>query len=297
MTGRNVAVRIASGFAAIMLLALQTDCASNTAGRVLAGPSRCVEERRVFETAARPMIGWSMPADAYWATVAAPPTDSATVARRVASDIDADVALFVQLQSDYAGLRQCRTAHAESGYVEPDLALARQAIAAGTARVAVRRAAADRVMAEAPPASRSAVAEALSSPPLPPAPYVATSAAVIHARPDSGSAVIADIRKGARVTGPHDASPIGWTILTLNDGSFGFVESDVLRPGSLNRSAQQAAEQARRIERYGSDPIVALAIAARRTLPERSAAFAALVDSATIPSVALGSGTSNSTAR
>jgi len=297
MTVRNMAVRCASGIAAIMLLTLQTDCASNTAGRVAAGPSRCIEERHVFETAVRPIIGWSISADAYWATVSEQSADPAAIARRIASDINADMALFVQLQSDYAGLRQCRTAHAESAFVEPDLALARQAITDGRARVAVRRAAADRVMAEAPPASRSAVAQALSAPPLPPLPYIATAAAVIHARPDPGSAVIADIRKGTRVTGPHDASPAGWTILTLNDGSFGFVESDALRPVTLNRSAQQAAEQARRTELNGGDPIVALAIAARRTLPERSAAFAALVEAATMPSVALGSGTPTSTAR
>jgi len=297
MAVRNVAIRCANGLAAIMLLVLQTDCASNTTSRVAAGPSRCIEERHVFETAARPMIGSSMSADTYWATISGPPTDTTTIAHRIIADIDADMASLVQLQSDYAALRQCRIAHAESAFVEPDQALARQAIAASGAHIAVRRAAADRILAEAPPSSRTAVAQALSAPPLPALPYVATGAAVIHVRPDPGSAVIAEIRKGTRVTGPHDASPTGWTILTLNDGSFGFVESEMLRPVPLNRSAQQAAEQARRTEFSVGDPIVALSIAARRTLPERSAAFASLVEAATIPSVALGSSAPSSTAR
>jgi hypothetical protein len=100
----------------------------------------------------------------------------------------------------------------------------------------------------------------------------------IFAQPNAASARIADLRKGQRVSGPGGGPAAGWTTLTLNDGSLGYVESSVLRAVQPNPSSLKlaAAAKARRIA--NGDPVVALAITARETLPGKAQAFQSRLD-------------------
>ncbi len=64
--------------------------------------------------------------------------------------------------------------------------------------------------------------------------YLATDAGEIYDRPDSRARRIASLRRGQRLTSPavatgSTAKP-GWLPIDLNDGSTGYVSSDVLRP-------------------------------------------------------------------
>lgn len=61
-------------------------------------------------------------------------------------------------------------------------------------------------------------------------PYLATDDGTIFARPLGGGRSIAALRKGQRVTAPPDAASVpGWIAVDLNDGSTGYVRSDLLR--------------------------------------------------------------------
>ena len=130
------------------------------------------------------------------------------------------------------------------------------------------------------PGSQIKVAKALAAPPPPPQPYIAVVEASIQAEPSSSSPQIALIRRGLHVAGANAPAPAGWTAVSLNDGSLGYVQSDLLNAAAPNPSAQADRHEAADI----GDPLVQLAVAIERTLPQSLGRLAASVDSASIDS-------------
>ncbi|HLY56898.1 MAG TPA: hypothetical protein VKS60_15145 [Stellaceae bacterium] len=274
---RVVAPIIASG----MLLA---GC-SGSSGRAPADSVlACKSERAAFDAAAQNLGVVSAPVEAAALAVAKTPPgvkptdDLGTKAEPLPAATD-------QVSDTYRALTSCRDARlalttlapkelaAESAAADDELAAARKALDLMRTCEATLPAAVDRLIADLP-ASRQRAARAANA--IPPSqPFVALETATIHAKPDAGSARIADLRKGMRAQGAGGALVAGWTTVRLNDGSIGYVESAALEPVSPNPSAMG---RVRPSETDASDPLVALAVEARRSFPRRVAMFTALID-------------------
>lgn len=158
------------------------------------------------------------------------------------------------LAARYAALRACRLARADairaaaiSGALQRDAAAQQLASERATfaAETATARQVEERIAAQ--DAGPQAVAALRRPAPPRGQGFLATAAATIYSRPDSASAPIASLRKGQWVQGPGDNSAPGWTTLTLNEGSIGYVESGALRPTHPNPCSIEAASRGPRL--------------------------------------------------
>ena len=275
--GRITAAILASG-------TMLTACAGS-GGHAPAGPAlACTSERTAFDAAAQNLGVVAAPLEAAALAVAKTPpgakpfADLGTKAEPLPAATD-------RVSDAYRVLNTCRDTRlasttlapkelaAENAAADDELAAARKALDLLRTCEATLPAAVDRLMADSP-VSRQRAARAATAPPQP---FVALETATIHAKPDAGSARIADLRKGMRAQGAGGTPVVGWTTVTLNDGSIGYVESAVLEPVSPNPSALGRAKP---VATDASDPLVALAIEARQSFPRRVVVFAGLIDMA-----------------
>jgi hypothetical protein len=140
----------------------------------------------------------------------------------------------------------------------------------GRASVALR--AADRLIAAAP-ASLEGITSAVTAPVRANHAFFAVEAAELYLRPDPRSPIVAQIRKGLRVESDDRDGNTVWLPVVLNDGSVAWVERSHLRtapqnPSSLHVASREAAGRA-----TSGDPVVALGLAARLTLPMKDDAL------------------------
>ncbi len=284
---------------AALTLPLLAGCAQKGASD--AALNGCPGERAEFTAAAQTLPDASAPdAEAYWAQLHQSASDPVAVGRKLSDDMAALGASIDRIDRGYGALVGCRRGRATAlrtglaeaklaaGVATPRLADEKQAFetelgqgrtvaAQITARERVLQAATEKLVA-ADPGAAIKVAKAVAASPVPATPYMVTQPGEIFAQPNAGSARIADMRKGQRVTGPGGGPAAGWTTLTLNDGSLGYVESSVLRQVQPNPSALKLAAQARLRRVANGDPIVALALTAREVLPGKAQAFVSRLD-------------------
>lgn len=144
------------------------------------------------------------------------------------------------------------------------------AVADATAKALAARLAAQQGGKLPPAPAHGAVAAAVLATAQP---YLATDSGAIYDRPAAGGRPIASLRKGQRLTsstaGGSPSRP-GWLAIDLNDGSTGFVASDLVRP-LTGRAAEAGAE--------ASVTVVAIDLITE-ALPEKLAALQARLDAA-----------------
>jgi len=259
----------------------------------------CPTERAEFTAAAQTLPEAATPDD-YWSALHQAGPDPVAVGRKLSDDMSQLGASIDRIDRGYGALEGCRLGRAvalRSGVAEAkmnagtatqrlaeekqafqaELAQGREAAGRIVQRQTVLQAAAEKLVA-ADPGGSLKVARAVAASPTQATPYMVTQSGEIYAQPNAGSARIADLRKGQRVQGPGGGPAAGWTTLTLNDGSLGYVDSSVLRPVQPNPSALTLAAQARARRAANGDPVVALAISARETLPAKTQAFQSRLD-------------------
>jgi hypothetical protein len=276
-----------AGCSSVALILFLAGCASSGSRpvRIAIG---CEGERGAFErsVASLESVAPGFESLALSVAQAKPGTDAAAGAFRLAPQIDGVSQSVGLVANDFAALRTCRSdriaaaseAAPQKAAYDAELDEARRSLALAQTVQATLAGAADRLAADSPSVKRAA-ARAVAAPPPPPQPFIAVQTATIHARPDAGSAPIADLRKGTRAQGPAaGTAAVGWTTLILNDGSLGYVESAALRPASVNPSAVAGA---RPQGQPAADPAIGLVIASRRTLPAIVAGLSAQIDAAT----------------
>ncbi len=284
---------------AALVLPLLAGCAQKGASdSAVAG---CPVERAEFAASVETLPEAPAPdAGAYWAQLHQVGPDPLVIGRKLSDDMAALGVSIDRIDRSYGALDACRRGRANAlrtglaeaklsaGIVEQRMAEDRQAFAtelaqgraaAGRigARQSVLQAAAEKLVA-ADPGAAAKVAKAVAASPLPATPYMVTQPGEIFTQPNAASARIADLRKGQRVTGPGGGPAAGWTTLTLNDGSLGYVDSGVLRQVQPNPSAVKLAAQARVRRAASGDPVVALALTAREALPGKTQAFVSRLD-------------------
>jgi len=283
------------------ILPLLAGCAQTSQSPVIAG---CPAERTEFAAAIQALpAAPSASGDAYWAQLHQANADTAATARSLSSDLAALGTAIDRIDTDYGSLKTCRLGRAdalraqiadttlepklgaqrlaeERRAFEAELTQARAVAGRIAATQAILQEVAERLVASAPGSSVK-VAKAVAASPVPATPYMVKESSEIFARPDAGGARIADLRKGQRVQGPGGGPVTGWITLTLNDGSLGYVDAGVLRPVQPNASALRSTAQARALREAGGDPVVALALAARETVPAKTQGLASMLEIAT----------------
>jgi hypothetical protein len=261
----------------------------------------CPAERAEFAAAAQALPpAPAASGEAYWTQLRQGNADTATTARELSAQLAAFGAAVDRIDTGYGALKTCRLGRAEAlraqiadATLEPKLGAQKLAeekrafdaelaqTRAVAARIAPEQAilqeAAERLVAAAPGSSVK-VAKAVAASPVPATPYMVTQSSEIFARPDAGGARIADLRKGQRVQGPGGGPAAGWVTLTLNDGSLGYVDAGVLRPVQPNASALRSSAHAQALRNADGDPIVALALMARETVPEKSQVLVSMIE-------------------
>lgn len=274
----------------------------------------CAPERAEFAAAVQALpAAPAATGEAYWQALQQAEPNNAVVAQRLAGELTALGGAIERVDGSYKNLAACRHDRADSMRAQIaaaalDAKRGAQALAdeqsafdaeladgkAAAAQIALRQAifeeAAERLVAAAP-GSVAKVAKAVATLPQSTTPYMVTQGAEIFARPDAGSARIAELRKGQRVQGPGGGPSAGWTTLTLNDGSLGYVETAVLRAVQPNASALKAEAHA---ATRPTDPVVALALTARQTVPAKAQAFASRLEAAAAAFAGPASGTASS---
>jgi hypothetical protein len=261
----------------------------------------CGTERAEFAMATQALPAPGAPSDeAYWAQLRKTQPEAAAAARQVTMELGTLADAVDRVNTSYGSLKACRLDRAAA--VKAELASGTLDAKAGAQKLAAERVAfdgeirdartaagriaarqmivedaAERLVAEAPGIGAK-VAKAVAAPPVPAAPFIATQSTTIYTRPDMGSGRIADLRRGQRVVGPGGGPATGWITLTLNDGSLGYVQASVLRPAQPNASALKAAPHIPAAREVDGDPMVALALAARQTLPGKCQAFTSMID-------------------
>jgi hypothetical protein len=282
-----------------LALPLMAGCAQK--GSSDAASAGCPVERTEFAAAAQTLPEAPAPdAASYWTQLHQAGSDTLAIGRKLSDDMAALGSSIDRIDRGYGALDACRRGRAnalrtgladaklsagivaqrladEKQAFETELALGRAAAGRIGARQSVLQAAAEKLVAAEPGASVK-VAKAVAASPLPATPYMVTQPGEIFTQPNAASARIADLRKGQRVTGPGGGPASGWTTLTLNDGSLGYVDSGVLRQVQPNPSAVKLAAQARVRRAASGDPVVALALTARETLPGKTQAFVSRLD-------------------
>jgi hypothetical protein len=262
----------------------------------------CPAERTELTAAAQAVpAAPAVTGEAYLTQLRQAGVDDAATARRLAGEVTALGAAVDRVDTGYGALDHCRRARAEAlrrqlaaGSLDTksagqrlaaekqtfdgELAQGRAAAARIAGDQAILQEAAERLVAAAPGGSTKVAKAVAAAAPQQGTPYMVTQSAEIFAKPDAGSARIADLRKGQRVQGPGSGPVAGWVTLTLNDGSLGYVTAEVLRQVQPNPSALRSAAQAKSVRTADGDPVVALAIAARETLPAKTQAFASKLD-------------------
>jgi hypothetical protein len=278
-------------------LLLQSCAGSGSAGP--AGEAGCGPERSRLLDATQ-TLGAESAAD-YWASLRRATPDTAAAAQRATSDLGALGASVDRLTIGYGLLKTCRLQRAakiqadlagnsidnaeavrrlahERQVFQAELDAARGYAGRIAARQAVLQEAAERLIAEAPGIGVK-VARAVAASPLPAAPYRALDITTIYAKPETSSGHIAELRKGQRVQGPGGGPREGWTTLYLNDGSLGYVQTAALKPVDPNPVAVPGAVARAAPSRGDSaDPVVALALVARQTVPGKTQSFVSLLD-------------------
>ncbi|HVJ51037.1 MAG TPA: hypothetical protein VM689_01155 [Aliidongia sp.] len=283
------------------ILLLQA-CSSGRPAATAAGDAGCVPEREQLLAASQDIVA-DTETD-YWLSLRKAAPDNTVAARRVTGDLDQLGAVIDKLTIDYGLLKSCRLQRADK--VRQDLAagtldaeeagkrlarerqifLAELDTARGYAgRIAGRQSmlqdAAERLVGEGP-AIGVKLARAVAAPPLPNTPYRAVDTATIYAKPSASSGRIAELRRGQRVQGPGGGPAEGWVTLYLNDGSLGYVQIAMLKPVEPNPVAATTpistapAKPAPALA--PNDPTVALALAARQTVPGKDQSFVSLLD-------------------
>ena len=261
----------------------------------------CSVERAEFTAAAQTLPeAPAADADAYWTQLHQAGPDPVAIGRKLADNMTALGSSIDRIDRGYGALEGCRRGRANAlrtGLAEAKLAagvagqrlaeekqafeteLAQGRAVAGriNARQSVLQAATEKLVA-ADPGAGIKVAKAVAASPSPATPYMVTQPGEIFSQPNAGSARIADMRKGQRVAGPGGGPAAGWTTLTLNDGSLGYVDSSVLRQVQPNPSALKLAAQARARRVANGDPVVALALTAREILPGKTQGFVSRLD-------------------
>lgn len=288
-------LRLSPLFLLVGLLVVLGGCAQT------GGELGCPAERAELTAAAQAVPAPAAASgEAYLAQLRQAGADDAATARRLAGEVTVLSAAVDRVDAGYGALDHCRRARAEAlrrqlaaGSLDAksagqrlaaekqafdgELAQGRAAAARIAGDQAILQEAAERLVAAAPGGSVK-VAKAVAAAPQQATPYMVVQSAEIFTKPDAGSARIADLRKGQRVLGPGGGPAAGWVTLTLNDGSLGYVTADVLRQVQPNPSALRAAAQAKSSRTADGDPVVALALAARETLPAKTQAFASKLD-------------------
>jgi hypothetical protein len=282
------------------ILLLQA-CSSGRNAATAAGDAGCGPEREQLLAASQDIVADTQ--TDYWLSLRKAAPDNAVAARRVTGDLDQLGAVIDKLTIDYGLLKSCRLQRADK--VRQDLAagtldaeeagrrlarerqvfLAELDTARGYAgRIAGRQGmlqdAAERLVGEGGPAIGVKLARAVAAPPLPNTPYRAVDAATIYAKPSASSGRIAELRRGQRVQGPGGGPAEGWVTLYLNDGSLGYVQIAMLKPVEPNPVATTTpiSTAPAKPAPAPNDPTVALALAARQTVPGKDQSFVSLLD-------------------
>jgi hypothetical protein len=264
---------------------LLTSACGTGSGRV--ATAFCPTEQAAFDRDAAAVQAASPGFERLAFTTASAPVAPASSTAPLAEQALSLSRLIDQEANSYAALRQCRAERARetalSAAQRDALRRADETAAHGLALAetiqATLNSAVDR-LASSSPELRAKTRQISGSTRPPPQPFIALETVPILARPDPAAVKIADLRKGTRAQAPASAvSPAGWTVVLLNDGSLGYVATAALRPASLNPSAVGAGQTA---APHGSDadPVVALATAAKFTIPESVARLAAEIKAA-----------------
>jgi hypothetical protein len=221
---------------------------------------------------------------AAYRTALAPLGGDEAAAGRVLSDIQQDTAALDQVTAGYQALAACHTDRAAAwrmaaagGTLVPADLGARlaaenaifQAELAEARQVQQQAAALDSVYAEA--AETLLTAHHIGLPPD--RPYRAIMATAIQDRPGAGGASLATLRKGQRVLAPTMPDGAGWLAIELDDGSLGYVDITALKPVTPNASELRAPSGL-----APTDPLLALSVASRQSLPQKQAVLAATLD-------------------
>jgi hypothetical protein len=250
--------RYRRAFAACLTVVLAA-CSTTDTKPLSAAATACAGEQAAFEAATGNLSGEaaSFEAAAYAVAQRRSSGNPATLARTLVDDAGRLEQSADRVIDEYRAFSACRRAPTAA-----EAAAANQSLALIQTCQATLRGAADALGAAS--AVRNGKRLAVSSTVPPPSlPFVAVETATIHARPDAGSARIADLRKGTRATAPGTGgSAGGWTAVQLNDGTIGYVETAALRPVQPNASAVAGTS-------VPVDPIAALAFTVAQSLPRR----------------------------
>jgi hypothetical protein len=281
------------------LALLLASCAGKPPKSAAVGAAGCVDERGRMLEASQDLAAES--AADYWASLRKATPDALAAAHRITSDLGQLGASVDRLTIAYGLVKTCRLQRAtkvqtdlgagtidgaeavrrlaaERAQFQAELDAARLFAGRVTARQSVLQEAAERLIGEAPSISVK-LARAVAAPPLPATPYRALDTTTIYAKPETSSARIAELRKGQRVQGPGGGPSAGWMTLYLNDGSLGYVQSASLKSVDANPVASPGAvARAPAGSGDAADPVVALALAARQTVPGKTQTFLSLLD-------------------